>query len=103
MGNTEINIFFEQGREQGQENFSENFSENFDFDEIKINEKFEKFKDDKNMTFFRINKDILPLEVFTVKSTFPLIFKNCKANILSFSMIFFLGGFVVVVLLSIYL
>jgi hypothetical protein len=109
--NTEINIFFyfdidiEKEKETQNQNKKEKENFYFDFAEIQINseQKFEKLKDEKNNTYFSIKKDLLPYEVFTIDTSFPLIFKNCKANLLSFSTIFFLSGFVILVIIAIYL
>lgn len=91
--NLEIQVFFGLG-------------EDYDYDKIKFNHAFvKKLKNvkDKKLTYFSWSGDLLPYEVMTINSFFPMIFRNCGIEKLNIPLVILGSLFVILVIISVYL
>lgn len=78
----------------------------YDYNEIKFNHHFvkkDKIFQNKNLTYFSWNGDLLPYEIMTINSFFPIIFKSCEMEKLSISLVILGSLFVILIIISVYL
>jgi len=91
--NLEIQIYF-------------SFGNDYDYDKIKFNHVFAKNENnlkDKNLTYFSWSGDLLPYEVMSINSFFPIIFRSCGVDKVNISLVILGSLFVILVILSVYL
>jgi hypothetical protein len=79
---------------------------NYKYDSIKFNFDFNKnikMIGEKNLTYFTWKGSLLPYEIMTINSVFPMIFNNCRRQNFSYFLLILGSLFIIFLILSIYL